>query len=619
MVLVVLVPSVVLSLLTMFDFDEDRGELVLGDRSSDSRDRSSDLLFDERPRRRSLVEEEPELFFEPERYQAWADRWHADHRPSEVRGKKTHVLFEARGKTELSSAFELMKALASDSENYRVTYLSPGGLWVHRVDKDGTMKNFILKPGEEKKATDVVEYEAALPPSETDKLTSAGVNVVFKSMFTNEKQWFEYILEMMPHGGGLGVGWDWEGEKYGDERWLDTVLDADLDPVDFVVVDGSSGPFASGQQVGAARFFMQGVGLPGAIWCGNLEITLRGPGLYKAKAAAKAFANGSARNLFTAIFVAHFLGWSSQTKLLSSRLEVSEESARLAGGLLPTNGPTRTLDLTKEMRNLKIPVSLVSTVVSALPDGSSSLAAEKAIAQIFSRMRGEMKLVYIAFGSQGSPPAFGPATYKKIIAQASAVKNAVVFFVLPRNAPAEWLRRTGEEKDAGIPALPDNVVLSAWAPQREIFALTAESRIEVAFWTHGGVGSLSDAVAHTVPVACFPLADDQLLNCPTAVGLGLGVDLRPFAGDIGVPGLSREFGSVPSTPQQGSTITERLEYLFDNYDRYKYNIKDAREKWITSGLSQDALVDQFKRVVSSSHSCGREGGGTFKTCEKSLL
>ena len=256
-------------------------------------------------------------FFQPETYKAWADQWHAEH-PEDNR---THILFEARGKTELSAAFNLMKALASDSENYRVTYLSPGGLWVHRNGR-----TLILEPGEEKNEGDVVQYENALRPSDTDKLTSAGVNVVFKSMFTNQKEWFDHhVLPKTVHDadGGIAVGGDLERERYGDDTWADTVggkwRAANLPPVDYVVVDGSTTDVSFSARDksevlhGAARFFVQLAEVPGAIWCGNFQWTFRGAGLNTAKAPrTNVFTNGPrpAREMFTAIFVAHFLDWS---------------------------------------------------------------------------------------------------------------------------------------------------------------------------------------------------------------------------------------------------------------------------------------------------------------------
>ena len=494
-------------------------------------------------------------------------------------------------------------------------------MWVRRRllgsrYRDGGVEVKVLEPGERKRADDVVDYEAALPDIETDALRSAGVNVVFKSIFTNEKQWFRNVLTAPGSDGGAGMilGWDWEGEKYGDDRWLVDVLGAwrrwDLAPVDFVVVDGSS----QGMQ-GAAKFLMQLAGLPGAIWCGNFGVTFRSHGIRKAKAAAKAVAEGSARNMFKAIFVAHFLGWPATNTLPQGMVVESK------GGLLPSRS-LGDLILIKERPDLKIPVSLVSTVSrrsSTFVHVPCSPVAESVLRQIIDRMSltKKSKLVYIAFGSQGSTAlASGDSSYQKIIDQASAVKDAVVFFVLPRNASAEWLSLTGGEQAGSAPPsapflgpprrptsrttprVPDNVILSAWAPQREVLAKTPGLGIRTVFWTHGGVGSLSDAVAHTIPLAFFPLADDQFQNCRDAMNKNLGVDLRPFARDLGVPALySRSEGGDPNSAKQGATISERLDYLFTHYNFYKDNLRRALVGVEGETLTQDALVDHFKTVV----------------------
>ena len=174
---------------------------------------------------------DPEQFFEPKTYKTWADRWHTDR---SVADSEAHILFEARGKTELASAYELMKALASSTGNYRVTLLTPGGQWVRR-EEGGAMKTLILEPGEALARGDEVTYDAALSPRETAALEEAGVHVVFKSIFTNEKCWFEQILRVkeIPKD---EIGWDWEGQRYGDDAWADTVLPQwlheDLPPVD---------------------------------------------------------------------------------------------------------------------------------------------------------------------------------------------------------------------------------------------------------------------------------------------------------------------------------------------------------------------------------------------------
>ena len=244
-----------------------------------------------------------------------------------------------------------------------------------------------------------------------------------------------------------------------------------------------------------------------------------------------------------------------------------------------TLGPTgRTLDLPTG----RIPVSLVSRVpernsgyeflsdnaVAEWSHGflaknvplpaSLSAPAQKVFQFLVQQVVGVMnrtgrhKLIYISFGSQGSNVVPEEAC-QEIIDQASAVKDAVVLFDLPQNAP-ERLRQlvaTGEEDQepsSSLP-LPPNVILSEWPPQQEILATFGRgSAYQTVFWTHCGAGSLSDAVANEVPVALFPLEYDQFGNSRSALKAGLGVDLRPFAKDIGVP-VDPELKAP--TPEQG--------------------------------------------------------------------
>ena len=262
--------------------------------------------------------------------------------------------------------------------------------------------------------------------------------------------------------------------------------------VDYVVVDGSSQGIH-----GAARFLVQLAGVPAAIWCGNFELTFKSTAITKATEAAEAVAKGTARNKFTAIFVAHFLGWSH-----ASHPAIIPEPGRV--------GPTRMLELKstrpeagrpKEL----IPVSLVSRVSENPGHGFLCHASLSAVAQevspqirqirdVMSRT-GRHRLIYISFGSQGNNVDSGES-YQKIINQASAVKNAVVLFDLPKSAPdrLKQLVATGNVitgKDA-------NVILSVWPPQQEILATfgldapyssgQSTRTVQTVFWTHCGAG-----------------------------------------------------------------------------------------------------------------------------------
>ena len=54
----------------------------------------------------------------------------------------------------------------------------------------------------------------------------------------------------------------------------------------------------------------------------------------------------------------------------------------------------------------------------------------------------------------------------------------------------------------------------------------------------------------------------------------------------------------------GSTITQRLEYLFNNYALYKRNLRENRDGLKRETLTQETLVENFKQTVAKE---AREG------------
>ena len=189
------------------------------------------------------------------------------------------------------------------------------------------------------------------------------------------------------------------------------------------------------------------------------------------------------QNMFTEIFVAHFLGWSqTQHDMIAPK----------------GRGPTRTLqlDFKSGPSPVQIPVSLVSAVTN--PDAQKSVSrnlsahAEEAMDQIWemvARTNGQSNLIYIAFGSQGSN-FFSGESYQKIIDYAAAVKGAIVLFTLPRNAPAEWLNLTKKP--------------TSCAPKHEHGKDGGPLGRELAYWERGPVlGSSSQCQRTSVSVRCI--------------------------------------------------------------------------------------------------------------------
>merc|ERR1712051_122517 len=70
--------------------------------------------------------------------------------------------------------------------------------------------------------------------------------------------------------------------------------------------------------------------------------------------------------------------------------------------------------------------------------------------------------------------------------------------------------------DAEIPDLPSNVMISSWLPQQD---LLAHPNLKV-FVTHGGLGSLVEAIYHKATIVGIPFSNDQKPNLLRAVRHG---------------------------------------------------------------------------------------------------
>ena len=295
---------------------------------------------------------------------------------------------------------------------------------------------------------------------------------------------------------------------------------------------------------------------------------------------------------------------------------------------------------------------------------------------------GATRLIYIAFGTQGF--GFKKAAYREIIEEAAAVPSAVVFFVIPpaadwKDSPAYPYKRGWEQFFAlhqtervvlcfhfmsrrivtrllhedtvtstslkilrsfsarydleqweseyysapmGGEALqlPQNVLLSTWAPQKAIFETFGGPNM--VFFTHGGAGSLSEGIANDIALACFGLAFDQPGNCANASLLGLGVDLRRFAkkmllddktietpgGDV-IDGIfhltpERAVFDGDETPAAGQTIRERIDYIFGNgviptpaENPFQQALAREFKDLQMGAFAQDAVVGAFEKTM----------------------
>merc|ERR1712127_900792 len=76
--------------------------------------------------------------------------------------------------------------------------------------------------------------------------------------------------------------------------------------------------------------------------------------------------------------------------------------------------------------------------------------------------------------------------------------------------------------DTEMPGLPDYILLSPWVPQQD---LLGHPNLKV-FVTHGGLGSLVEAIYHKAVIVGLPLSNDQKPNLLRAERHGYAVLLN---------------------------------------------------------------------------------------------
>ena len=125
------------------------------------------------------------------------------------------------------------------------------------------------------------------------------------------------------------------------------------------------------------------------------------------------------------------------------------------------------------------------------------------------RVRGQVALVYVSFGSIAPGIGFFPDLYRRAI-------DALAWL------PIRLLVTVGNDVDpADLGRVPDNVRVERWVPQARVITGAA------AMVGHGGSGSTLQALTAGVPLALVPLFADQPYNARRVAELGAGLTLDP--------------------------------------------------------------------------------------------
>jgi MGT family glycosyltransferase len=120
----------------------------------------------------------------------------------------------------------------------------------------------------------------------------------------------------------------------------------------------------------------------------------------------------------------------------------------------------------------------------------------------------------------------------------------------------EWhvVIANGDLDPAGLGPLPSNVEIHAHVPQLAVL------RKASAFVMHGGMGSISEAMYHRVPMVAVPLSANGRPYADRVAELGLGRELEPS--EVTADSLWSAIEEVAVDP----AVRERLEWMRGELD-----------------------------------------------------
>lgn len=124
----------------------------------------------------------------------------------------------------------------------------------------------------------------------------------------------------------------------------------------------------------------------------------------------------------------------------------------------------------------------------------------------FERLIPQTKKIYVSFGSQ---IYYQPHLFEAI-AKAFPDKHIQLIFSLNELYHSPFIKK-----------LPDNVISVYYAPQLQLL-----KHVDLTI-THGGANTVMESLAHGVPVAIFPICNDQFLQAQLVVRAGVGIELDP--------------------------------------------------------------------------------------------
>jgi len=139
--------------------------------------------------------------------------------------------------------------------------------------------------------------------------------------------------------------------------------------------------------------------------------------------------------------------------------------------------------------------------------------------------------------------------------------------------------------DKEMPGLPNNILLSSWLPQQD---LLAHPNLKV-FVTHGGLGSLVEAIYHKAVIVGIPLSNDQKPNLLRAErhGYAVSLDWDEMTADELVESIKKAMGD-----KEMAANLERIHNLY--LDREEKPVEKAA--WWVEYVCRHGGADWLKSI-----------------------
>ncbi|XP_017771338.1 PREDICTED: UDP-glucuronosyltransferase 2C1-like, partial [Nicrophorus vespilloides] len=165
-------------------------------------------------------------------------------------------------------------------------------------------------------------------------------------------------------------------------------------------------------------------------------------------------------------------------------------------------------------------------------------------------------------------------------------KHGVIYFSLGTNVKSEELKPSTMEGilrafskskynilwkfDGKLPYNPKNVKIAKWLPQKAILSHPKT----VAFITHGGFGSITEAIFHGVPMIAIPFFGDQQKNVAETAQRGFAIQLE--LEDISEESLSTSMEEITGN----SVYRDRIRSASDIFKNQPMNPMEKAVFWV---------------------------------------